>query len=509
MAIPSDYVSGTISLQNGEATFTGTGTGWLAAAFREGDILIDIAGAENLFAVIGSIDSNTSGTLSKPWSGPDLTDVAYRMRYAWDSARVGAQARSLVEMLGNGNLQALSALSGPGVPVFDGPHTMVIKPEADFVNGVSYDVQVNNLAGRAAYDARPVPFAVLVSDNGDGRAALYSKLSNASGDWSAPSFITGPVGPAPVITAEVESTAPGTPAAVNVTPIAGGYNLDFGLPAAEGMQPRGPWSSATAYVKGDVVSNSGSSYVAKRANTNVPPGENADWGLLAAKGTDGAGAGDVMGPAGAVSGAVAGFDGTTGKLLKALTAADVWTFLKANATVLADLKWLTVPIGGLIAVPNLPGNDTPPTDNALYRYAKLTASDSYNTGILGSQSVTGSGALVQATAAITLAGSPMNGQTLRLINTERRFLRAGAANTVQNDALQDHAHWAQGKNDAYKHTFNVYPIATTYGMNFAASGFADPNIAKSGLIHTDNAARWDNDETRVKNLGVDYYMRIR
>lgn len=509
MAIPSDYVSGTISLTNGSVAFSGTGTGWQAASFREGDILIDIAGAANLFAVIATIDSNTSGTLSKPWTGPDLTNVAYRMRYAWDSARVGAQARTLVEMLGNGNIEALAALTGPGVAVFDGPHTMVIKPESDFVNGVTYDVQVNTLAQRATYNGEAAGFAVLVSDNGDGRSALYSKLSAASGDWSAPAFITGPAGPTPVITADVETTAPGTPAVVNVTPIAGGYNLDFGLPAAEGMQSRGVWSNATAYVKGDVVGYNGSSFVAKRANTGVTPVEGLDWGLLAAKGSDGTGTGDVSGPAGAVNGAVAGFDGTTGKLIKALTAVNVWDFLKANATVLADLKWLTVPIGGMIAAPNLAGQDLPPTDNALYRYIKLTASDSYNTGVLGSQSVTGTGALVQATAAVTLAGSPMNGVTVRLINTERRFLRAGAGNSVQADAVQDHVHWAQGKNDAYKHTFNVFPIATTYGITFAASGYTDPNLAKSGLIHTDNAARWDNDETRVKNLGVEYYMRIR
>lgn len=507
MAIPSDYVSGTITLTNGSAAFTGTGTGWLAADFQEGDIILSIEGAPGVVYVIASITSNTDGTLTLPWDGPTGT-YSYRMRYEWDSSRVGARARQLIEMLGNGNLEAFAALTGPGVPVFDGPHTLTIKPESDFVNGVTYDVQVNTLAQRAAYNGEAAGFAVLVSNNGDGRSALYSKLSATSGDWSAPAFITGPVGPTPTITAEAATTAPGTPATVAVTPIAGGYNLAFGLPAAEGMQPRGVWANATAYVKGDVVSYNGSSYVAKRANTGVTPVEGLDWGLLAAKGTDGTGTGDVSGPSSAVNGAVAGFDGTTGKLLKALTAADVWAFLKANTTVLADLKWLSVPIGGLIAIPNLTGQDLPPTDNAGYRFVKLTASDAYNTGILTSQSLTGTAPLINATAVVSLTGSPLNGVTLRLINTEGRFLRAGSGNAVQDDALQEHIHWAHGNDATYKSIFNAYPITTSYNLSLTGSGFAEPNLDKGGQIHTDLAARKAN-ETRPRNLTVAYFMRVK
>lgn len=509
MALPSDYVSGTISLQNGEVEFTGTGTGWLAAGFREGDLILDIAGAENLVAVVQTIDTNTSGTLSKPWSGPTLTNVAYRIRYAWDSARVGAQARQLIEMLGNGNLEAVAALVGPGVMVMDGPHTVTVKPVAEFVNGVTYDVQVNTLAQRATYNAESAGFAVLVSNNGDGRAALYSKLSNASGDWSAPAYITGPTGSAPTITAEVGALPAGSTPVVTVTPIAGGYNLDFDLPAAEGFQARGTWSNSTAYAKGDVVGYNGSSFVAKRVNTGVTPAENADWGLLAAKGADGTGTGDVSGPAASTHNSFAIFEGTTGKLIKSVTAQNVWeNILRGDASVMADLKWMSVPIGGMIAVPNLAGQDVPPNTAAHYRYIKLTASDSYNSGVLGSQSVSGSAPLINATAVVTLAGSPMNGVTVRLINTEGRFLRAGGGNAIQDDALQEHIHWAHGTDGTYKHVFNAYPISTSYNLSFSGSGYAEPNLDKGGVIHPDHSSRKAN-ETRPRNISTIYYMRIR
>ncbi|MNV66213.1 hypothetical protein D3C71_1589570 [compost metagenome] len=56
----------------------------------------------------------------------------------------------------------------------------------------------------------------------------------------------------------------------------------------------------------------------------LPTESNAYWRLLARKGTDGSGTGDFVGPPGGVAdGQVIGFDGTTGKLGKGLSAAQV------------------------------------------------------------------------------------------------------------------------------------------------------------------------------------------
>lgn len=210
MALPADYVSGTITLTAGSTAFTGTGTGWLAADFREGDIILDVLGGGNRVAVVAAVTGNGAGTLTKPWEGPTLANVAYRLRYQWDSGRVSAQTRTLIEQLGNGNLQSLAAVTGAAgnVVVFNGPGAIGIEPRTNFINGVAYDVQVNTLADRAAYNGQSAGFTVLVSNVGDGRSAIYSKASNASGDWTNAAYITGPVGPNPTIAVDTTTTLP-------------------------------------------------------------------------------------------------------------------------------------------------------------------------------------------------------------------------------------------------------------------------------------------------------------
>lgn len=297
MAAEPDYVSGTISLTNGAVEFTGTGTGWLLAQFKAGDTIIDITGATEYMGVVATIDANGAGTLTKAWEGPTLVDAAYRMRYQPDGARVSAQARNLIELLGNGNLQAVAGLSGSAnqVIMFTGPGAMTTVPRTDLVSGVAYDVQVDLLTDRDAYDGQAEGFAVLVADVGDGRAAVYSKASASSADWTDPAYVTGPVGPSP--TFDVSSTTtlnPGDDATFAVTPVLGGYEIDVGIPAGRGQTPMGDYNPATGYVLDDAVLYNGSTFVALGATTgNAPPTlpttSNAYWQLLARQGIDGMG----------------------------------------------------------------------------------------------------------------------------------------------------------------------------------------------------------------------------
>src|SRR5690606_5652696 len=102
-----------------------------------------------------------------------------------------------------------------------------------------------------------------------------------------------------------------------------------------------------------------------------------------------------------------------------------------------DVAWLSFPIGMPFPLfTHLVGVDEPPTDNPGFRYIKLTASDAYNAGVLTDESVAGSAPLVVATAKIDDALSPMDGETVHLINTERRVLRAGSSGVVENDQMQ-------------------------------------------------------------------------
>ncbi|WP_235923452.1 hypothetical protein [Brucella tritici] len=106
MAFLSDYTSGTITLANGSATVTGTGTLFEVTRFREGDTLQ----IQNLTAVIASVDSDTQLTLVEPWTGESIVNGAYRARQLGDGSRVSTQAATIIELLGNGVLINLAGL---------------------------------------------------------------------------------------------------------------------------------------------------------------------------------------------------------------------------------------------------------------------------------------------------------------------------------------------------------------------------------------------------------------
>lgn len=282
------YTTGQITLTNGSAVVTGIGTAWAVSLIAGGMIAAEAGG--NLLP-IESVDSDTSITASIEWKGATGT-------YDYALVRDTAYLQQL-----NLNSNTLARLIA----------------ELDAGTIFKYDAS-GDLAGRATYDERQKGFSYLVFIGVD-EPSLYVKATSADGDWDGPfAYGTGPEGP--------------------IGPA--GY-VNF----------RGVYAGATSYARNDGVLYNGSSFVALQdtvgnAPPTLPAPSNAYWQLLAIKGTDGSGTGDVVGPAGATDDTPAFFDGTTGKLVKSKTKAQFKTWLAATA--------LDVSFDNSVA--NLTGNPT-------------------------------------------------------------------------------------------------------------------------------------------------------
>jgi hypothetical protein len=296
--LPSVFKDGTASVANGSTAVTGASLIWTQNVLPG-----DFFGVHKGYAIrIASVDDDTHLTLANPWPGATQTAAAYEIMLQSDNARVQETTRQLLERMQSGNLYALAGLAGTTdtLPIFTGPGAFGLISKSDLVAGVNYNVQVPNMAGRATYDANAQGFSVLVSDVGDGRAALYTKKSNTVADWSNPAYITGPVGPMPTVNVGTTSTlAAGANATVARNVVTGGYTFDFGIPRGRGFTNKGTYSAGTAYVLDDGVLYNGSSWICLAATTgnappNLPTTSNTWWQLVAIKGTDGTGIGDMV-----------------------------------------------------------------------------------------------------------------------------------------------------------------------------------------------------------------------
>ncbi len=94
-----------------------------------------------------------------------------------------------------------------------------------------------------------------------------------------------------------------------------------GEPGADGVDGlditwRGAYDGGTGYVVNDAVSYSGSSYICKLASTGNLPTNTTYWDLMAQKGVDGEGSGDVIGPESSTDNAIARFHEGTGKIIQ-------------------------------------------------------------------------------------------------------------------------------------------------------------------------------------------------
>ncbi|VDC33119.1 pyocin knob domain-containing protein [Pseudogemmobacter humi] len=103
----TSYSTGTISVAANGAVVTGTGTGWLTAGLRPGDMFT----ARGLSVPILSIASATSLTLVRPWPGSALAGAAYDVTLLDDNVRLQVAINALLQQLAGGTLLSLGQLA--------------------------------------------------------------------------------------------------------------------------------------------------------------------------------------------------------------------------------------------------------------------------------------------------------------------------------------------------------------------------------------------------------------
>lgn len=175
----------------------------------------------------------------------------------------------------------------------------------------------------------------------------------------------------------------------------------------------------------------------------------------------------------------------------------------ALAAAVANIEWKSRFIGEVVfSNTAITGAAAPPSSTTGTIWIELTSGltgvGQFNNAKLTSESISGSAPLVLATAVISYVGSPMNGQTIRLINTESRILRPSiSAGTIQDDAFQGHRH-------------SLTQTVFTGGAGGIGTGSGNTNAVAVGDPTTDgtNGTPRTANETRMKNIGVKAYMRI-
>lgn len=297
------YNTGTASVSAGGTTVTGAGVIWTGGNAREGDEFV-IGGVR---ALILEVVSATELTIT-PWQGGNESGAAYTIYQTssrrFDDVQIADDLQKQVAALntdgfyhfvksseaapdpslGDEGQYAFQATTGKlwlkegGVWVYVGVFKGV-SPKGPWDSGANY----------AAND--------IVSSGGSSYLALAANTNDPppSANWM-------------LIAAKGEPGQDGTD----------GGQGPIGPP---GLANAGIYNPATAYEPTEYVLDNGSTWVCTAATTgNAPPvlptESNAWWSLLARKGQDGTGTGDVVGPASATDNRLAVFNGTSGKIVK-------------------------------------------------------------------------------------------------------------------------------------------------------------------------------------------------
>jgi hypothetical protein len=175
-----------------------------------------------------------------------------------------------------------------------------------------------------------------------------------------------------------------------------------------------------------------------------------------------------------------------------------------------DLRAISEPFVLWTHLAGCPIPDNSGTAKFIELTAGLTGAGQYNEGLLGSESVTGSFPLVEATAEIVVG--PMAGQTVPLINTEEAVLRAGGTiGALEFDQMQRMTGLIRVRaSRSGGSASGAFTTGTPWGSEGTTTASSAQERFDFDTANSPNAraSATTDGETRAKSRRVRAYMRI-
>jgi len=143
MATAPDTITGTITLTSGSAAFTTSGVNMITRGHLPGDTIMH----NGFVLIIATITGENVGTLLDVCpAGAAGAAVPVRIRFQPDGSRVAAQARNLIDLLGNGNLLAEAGLTGAAdkISYYTGVSTKALATLTSWARGLLNNPDVSN-----------------------------------------------------------------------------------------------------------------------------------------------------------------------------------------------------------------------------------------------------------------------------------------------------------------------------------------------------------------------------
>jgi hypothetical protein len=191
MAIVNDYITGSITLTSGSASFTSSGAALQSANVRAGDETL--LPAKGMVLVIASITGENAGTLVATCpAGAAGASQPMRIRFQPDGSRYTAAARALVELLADGKLSSLAGQTGAAdkLPYLTGATTFGLTGLSAFARTLLDDANAPALwATLGATAPADVAFrrgnilASVAQSGGVPTGGLIEAATNANGDY--------------------------------------------------------------------------------------------------------------------------------------------------------------------------------------------------------------------------------------------------------------------------------------------------------------------------------------